>query len=139
MSDPQGHYGTDSWQPNPYVERPVNPYDPPVNPYSWQPAPSPYAAPYGLPYALPDHPQATTVFVLGLLSLLLGGITAPFALVLGRNAKREMSNQPGRYRDGGLLTAGWVMGIVGTIYLGLMVLLVVFYAVLMIVAFSMTS
>ncbi len=132
MSEPQGHYGYEPSQPNPYVRQPVNPYD--------QPPPAAYypqQLPYGYPPALPDHPQSVAVFVLGLISFFVGGLTAPFALVMGRNARREISGSPGRYKDGGLLTAGWVMGIIGTAYLGLMILIVIAYVAFFAFAFSM--
>lgn len=127
MSEPQGHYGYEPAQPNPYVQQQVNPYDQP--PAAYYPQPMPYA----FQPVQPEHPQATVVFVLGLISFFAAGLTAPFALVMGRNARREMASQPGRYRDSGLLTAGWVMGIIGTIYLGLMVLLIIGYILIFVI------
>lgn len=130
MSEPQGHYGYEPAQPNPYVQQQGNPYD--------QPPPAYFPQVVSYPYApqLPDHPQSTVVFVLGLLSLFFGGITGPFALFMGRSARREIASRPGVYRDGGLLTAGWVMGIIGTVYLGFMVLFIVGYVIFALVIFG---
>ncbi|WP_157974082.1 DUF4190 domain-containing protein [Desertihabitans aurantiacus] len=79
------------------------------------------------PYLPPlqDHPRTTTVFVLGLLGVLLAGVTGPFALVMGRRARRETAGRPELYRQRGLLLAGYVLGILGTIYLAGTVLLVI--------------
>lgn len=130
MSEPQGQYGYEQPPHNPYVQQQVNPYDQPPAAYYPQPMP------YGYGPVLPDHPQSVTVFVLGLLSLFFGGVTGPFALVMGRNARREMAQAPGRYRDSGLLTAGWVMGIIGTVLLVLTVLFVIGYIIFIVFIFA---
>lgn len=87
---------------------------------------SPY---YGLTQA-PEHPNAGTVLGLGIASLamLFFGfpITGPFAWYLGSKARREMRQNPGRYRESTNLTAGWVMGIVTSILMLLGLLLIVF-------------
>ncbi|RCK69180.1 hypothetical protein DT076_12660 [Desertihabitans brevis] len=101
-----------------------------------QPGPTPPAGqPWGAPATgrslppylppLQDHPKTTTVFVLGLLGILLAGLTGPFALVMGRRARREAAGRPEVYRQRGLLLTGYVFGILGTIYLAGTVLLVI--------------
>lgn len=130
MSNP--HYGEQNQPYNPYVQDSVNPYDQPVatQQYPMQPMP------YGYYPVLPEHPQATTILILGILSLVLGGITGPFAWVMGNRARREIRDQPGRYRDGGTLTVGWVLGIVGTCYLAFMAVFIVIYVVFIIAMFQ---
>ncbi len=81
------------------------------------PQPHPYGAPaYGGYQPVPDHPQATTVLVLGIIGILIG-VTAPVAWVMGSRAKREIEASGGRL--GGLqqVTIGWILGIVMTILL----------------------
>lgn len=93
----------------------------------------PYAAP-GVPapgYAavLPDHPQATTVLILGILSIVGISVCGPFAWYFGNKARKEIQANPGSYKDGGSLTAGWVMGIIGTILLIVGVVFLILYII----------
>lgn len=91
------------------------------------------AQPYGYAQAvLPDHPQSTTALILGILSFFTGGITGPFAWYIGGKARKQVQANPGQYKDGGMLTVGWVLGIVGTIYLAFFVLFVVVYLVIIV-------
>ncbi|MFN8122276.1 MAG: DUF2510 domain-containing protein [Thermoleophilia bacterium] len=71
------------------------------------------------------HGNSTAVFVLGLLGLLLCGVLAPIAWIMGTNARRDIENGGGRYTGDGLLTAGWIMGIIGTIYMGVVLVVVI--------------
>lgn len=155
MTDnPQNNAGETSPNPeasptNPYAEQPASPPfpDTPAAPTGGdgaqgQPYAPPGAAPYGAqPYgyapALPEPPQATTVLVLGILSLLLGGITGPFAWVMGSKARRQIA--AGQYSQSSLLTVGWVLGIIGTLYLVVMVALVVFTAIVFFIAMSQSG
>ncbi len=93
---------------------------PAFNPYQQHP-PSPYGygmSPTGVPYGPPpDHPQATTVLVLGVLSFALCQVLAPFAWVMGRRVLREIDAAPGRYGGRSTVQVGHVLGIVGTIIL----------------------
>ncbi|TIC81013.1 DUF4190 domain-containing protein [Nocardioides sp. GY 10127] len=81
---------------------------PPYPPYGQQPG-----QPYGAP---PNHPQGTTILVLGILSLvfccfgLLPGIPA---WVMGQKARKEVAGGA-VYANAGLITAGWICGIIGT-------------------------
>jgi hypothetical protein len=99
--------------------------------------PSPAAAytfgqrlPYGTAGELPEHPNATVTLVLGIIGLAALFIAFPFispvAWYLGGKARRDMRREPGRYRASGSLTAGYVLGIVGTLiavaFVGLIVL-----------------
>lgn len=137
---------------NPYADQPASPPFPNTHaaptgvdgaqeqPWA-QPGATPYGAghaqPYGYAPALPEPPQATTVLVLGILSLLLGGITGPFAWVMGSKARRQIAS--GQYAQSSLLTVGWVLGIIGTLYLVVMVALVVFTLIVFIIALNQSG
>ena len=60
----------------------------------------------------PEHPQATTVLVLGILGLVVAGILGPFAWYMGNKALAECAT--GMYTATDQLRAGRVLGIVGT-------------------------
>ena len=124
-------------------EHPREPDEPPAyQPYTPPPAygppqPPTYGYGYGPP-ALPDHPQASTALVLGLVSL-AGGffcglplVAGPFAWATGARARREIDRDP-RYGGRDRATAGMVMGMVATGLLALVVL-VVAAAILLVVA-----
>lgn len=83
-------------------------------------APAPMVAPYGVaPYAyapLPEHPASIPSLVLGLVGLLVMiPFASPIAWYLAARGRRESSLQPGRWRSSGMLTAGLILGIIGTI------------------------
>jgi hypothetical protein len=60
-----------------------------------------------------DHSRATTIFVLGLLSLVMCQILGPVALVMGNSYRKECAYAG--VEPEGLGTAGWVMGIISSI------------------------
>jgi hypothetical protein len=103
---------------------------------SWQGGSYGQAAPGQQPWGvvLPDHPSGTTALVLGILGVVGATVLAPFAWGIASRAKAEIRQQPGRYREGGSVQAGYVLGIVGTVLLVIGVLamigLVVFYVAL---------
>ena len=127
--------------PQSYPEQPwgaaqPNPYGQP-NPYA-QPATSqvPYGAPqlpgYG-PIA-PDHPQATTVLVLGIVSIVACGIVAPFAWVMGNRVVREIDASGGAIGGRANANVGRILGmVVSLLTIGILVLglvgVVVYFAV----------
>lgn len=99
-----------------------NPPAGPTNPYASTPPPqSTWDQPAYTFHPLTEHPQATTVLVLGVLGLFLG-VTGPFAWVIGHRARAETA--VGRYAPSTSLTVGWVLGIITTFYLLLVVTLV---------------
>ncbi len=102
----------------------------------------PYAQPYAQPYvqgygqygygaAVPDHPQATTVLVLGIASVFVG-VVGPVAWIMGSRVKKEIEASNGRL--GGLqnVTIGWILGIIMSVLLilGLLAFVVLFAVVL---------
>ncbi|MEP7090218.1 MAG: DUF4190 domain-containing protein [Nocardioidaceae bacterium] len=133
---PQDPYG----QQPPYGEPPQDPYgqQPPYGqppgygqpPYG-QPAgygqTQPYGQPPGYPpgaYA-PDHPKATTSLVLGILGIVICGIIAPFAWRMGKQTVSEIDASNGRLGGRGAAQAGYVLGLIGTILLGLGLLAII--------------
>lgn len=103
---------------------------------SYQPPPYP---PYGQgpqygypPPGYAEHPQGTTVLVLGILSLVICGLLGPFAWSMGNRALAEIDAHPGYYNNRGQVAAGRICGIVSTI---LLIVSVVVFA-LFLTAFS---
>jgi len=80
---------------------------------------NPYA-PYGYPPQ--DHPQATTVLVLGILGLVLCQFCAPFAWFIGKRVLTEIESSGGAIGGYGSAKAGYICGIIGTVLLLLYVL-----------------
>jgi hypothetical protein len=84
----------------------------------------PYGQPQGSPpvgYA-PDHPNATTSMVLGILGIVLCGLIAPFAWRIGKRTMNEIDASNGQLGGRGTAQAGYIMGIIGTVLLALAVL-----------------
>ncbi|MCK6439907.1 MAG: type II secretion system protein GspG [Planctomycetes bacterium] len=76
---------------------------------------------------LPEPSNKVAVFVLGLLSVMtihLGAILGPIALVLSAKGRREI--REGRAQKDGLHTAGFVLAIIGTCIGAFLVLMIVF-------------
>ena len=90
-----------------------------VNPYQ-QPA-------YG--YVPPNHPQATTALILGIVGLALCPFVGIAGFVLGGRVRREIDAAPGQWGGRGLATAGWVLGIISIVYAALVLAYVVVIAV----------
>ncbi len=65
--------------------------------------------------------------MLGILSLLVCGLTAPFGLYMAVKGRREVAASPGTYRDGGTLTAGFVLNIIGLVNLAGWLIGVIFW------------
>lgn len=83
--------------------------------YSEPPPPPQYGAPqYGAP--APNHPRATLILVLGILSIPCCGLfTGIPAIIMGRNALTEIDAAPGQYAGRGQVNAGYICGIIGTV------------------------
>ena len=115
---PQPPYGQPP-QPPPYGQQ--QPYG---QPYSQQPYGQPQpTVPYGQPqmYApiVPDHPQATTVLILGIVGIVACGLAAPFAWVMGNRVVAEIDASGGQLGGRSSANAGRICGIIGTILIGL--------------------
>jgi Domain of unknown function (DUF4190) len=95
---------------------------------SYPPQP-PYGTPpqygYGYPAPPPNHPRATTILVLGILSLTCCGLCGPFAWVMGHGALKEINSSGGTIGGHGQVMAGYICGIIGTVLLLFTVLILV--------------
>ena len=91
------------------------------------PPPPVYGSPYG-GYGGREHPQGTTILVLGIVSLVLGlscgvGLLAgPVAWVMGNSAIAEIDRNPTAYTNRSSVQAGRICGIVATVLLVLTVI-----------------
>lgn len=83
---------------------------------------------YGAPM-LPEHPNSNLVLTLGIVGVCANFFLLPFispiAWYLGAKARRDLANHPGVYRDSGKLTAGFALGIVGSLFTVAVILLIV--------------
>ncbi len=133
MTDPQHP----SWTPDPEPSR----YAGPPGYGSGHGEPSPagqYQPGYGgvsaQPYGSADHPQGTTVLVLGILGIFLP-VLAPVAWFLGGRALREVRSSGARPGNEQHLVIGRILGIVMTILLILSAVLgLLFFSLLAVVA-----
>jgi hypothetical protein len=113
-----------------------NPYDPnavppPQDPGGYNPAP------YGQGYApvAPDHPQGTTVLVLGIVGIVFS-ICAPFAWYLGNKALKEIRMSGIRYANEQNIVIGRILGIVFTILMIVALVLTIIFVIIALVAAS---
>lgn len=79
------------------------------------------------PGQYPEASQATTVLVLGILGIVICGILAPFAWVMGNNELEaiDAGRRPPDQRS--TANAGRILGIIGTILLGIGVIFLIFW------------
>jgi hypothetical protein len=127
MSDQQPPYGPP--EPRGAGQPGQNPYQP------YQP--SPYAP--GAGWGAPDHPQATTVLILGVLGIALCQVMAPIAWFLGTKALREIDAAPQQYGGRSQVNVGRILGLVGTILLALYVVGALIYVVAVIALIGSSS
>ena len=114
--DPQQQPGP-GWQTGPQV-----PYGAPQYPGSYGPV-------------LPDHPQATTVLVLGIVGAVVCGLVAPVAWVMGNRVVKEIDASNGTVGGRSTANVGRILGIVWTLLMvGLVVLGLVGLVVLVLTA-----
>lgn len=78
---------------------------------------------------LVEHPEGTTVLVLGIISLAVCGLLGPVAWIMGNGALREIDADPGRYSNRSQVQTGRICGIITTIVWALIILAVLLLAV----------
>lgn len=87
----------------------------------------------------PEASQATTALVLGILGLVVcAGITSPFAWVMGNNELKAIDAGRRPPENRGTANAGKILGIIGTVFLGLGIIALVLF-LLVAVAATTTS
>ena len=72
----------------------------------------------------PTDGQATVALILGILGLCCG-ILGPIAFFLGQSSRNRIQASGGQLGGYGLATAGWVLGIIDTVFLALIILLII--------------
>jgi hypothetical protein len=75
--------------------------------------------------APPTDSQATLALVLGILSLFCCPVLGPVAIFIGNASRGRIQASGGSLGGGGLATAGFVLGIIGTVWLVILALIVV--------------
>lgn len=84
---------------------------------SQYPPPGQYPPPPPIPAVAPSSSKATTSLVLGVISVVMCGLFLGIpAMIIARQAKREIAESQGRLGGEGLATAGFVTGLIGTIW-----------------------
>ncbi|GGU10957.1 DUF4190 domain-containing protein [Nocardioides albus] len=103
------------------------------------PPPGYQPAPYGFPQP-PPHPEASSAMVFGIvglcLSVMCGGIgvfIAPFGWIKGKRVMAEIDANPAAYGGRSNAQAGFITGIIGTVFGALMMLFWIAYVVFIIV------
>jgi hypothetical protein len=64
-----------------------------------------------------NHPQGTTILVLGIASIVCCGLLGPVAWIMGNKAIQEIDARPGQYSNRGVVQAGRIIGIIATVLL----------------------
>jgi len=86
---------------------------------SYDSPPPPPPPQYGAPMsgaAGANHPRATLILVLGILSIPCCGLfTGIPAIILGNSAKKEIAASGGTIGGSGSVNAGFICGIIGTV------------------------
>ncbi|MEU1985077.1 DUF4190 domain-containing protein [Nocardia sp. NPDC019395] len=92
---------------------------------------------YGYPgYGPPqDHPQATTILVLGIVSLFCA-LCGPFAWVMGKKALNEIDASGGAVGGRSNVMVGYVLGIITSVLMILYVIALIFFIVIAVVGAS---
>ncbi|GAA1523144.1 DUF4190 domain-containing protein [Nocardioides humi] len=98
--------------------------------------PPPPAGGYGAGgYGGGDHPQGTTILILGILGLVCCGPLGIAAWVMGNKAIKEIDANPSAYTNRGTVNAGRICGMIATI---LMIVGIVAYIILFAIAGSIS-
>ena len=74
------------------------------------------------PNQYPESSQATTILVLGILGLVICGVLAPIAWIMGKNELEAIDSGRRPPQQRGTANAGRILGIIGTVLLGIGVL-----------------
>ena len=86
------------------------------------------------PNQYPEQSQATTILVLGILGLILCQVLAPFAWVMGNKELAAIDSGLRSPENRSTANAGKILGIVGTVLLGLALIAVILFVVIIVIA-----
>lgn len=117
-----------SWTPDPPTGAP---------PPGWQQGAPPPGYGYGGYPPTQEHPQGTTVLVLGILGLVVCQILGPFAWTMGNKALKEIDASGVTFTNRSSIQAGRICGIIATVLLVVTVLF--FFFAFVVVAFLGTK
>jgi len=98
-----------------------------------------------MPVRPPDHPKATTAMVLGIVAVAGGMLcylpffVAPFAWVMGGKAVREIDASQGKLGGRGMAQAGYILGIIGSVLLGIALLVIAIFLALLVIGTVATT
>jgi uncharacterized membrane protein YjgN (DUF898 family) len=89
------------------------------------------------PNQYPEQSQATTILVMGILGLIICGILAPFAWVMGNKELTAIDSGLRSPENRSTANAGRILGIIGTVLLGIgLVVGVIFFLFVFVAAVS---
>jgi uncharacterized membrane protein YjgN (DUF898 family) len=86
-----------------------------------------------------EHPQATTILILGILGLVLCQVLGPFAWSMGNKAIREIDASQGALGGRDTVNIGRILGIIATVLLALGILALAFLILVAVVGTVWTS
>lgn len=104
-----------------------------TEPYQQYP---PMQPPSGQPYAIVprEHPQGTTILVLGILGFFVAGICAPFAWYMGSKAVKEIRASGVPYSNVQSIVVGRILGMVMTIIAIIAIVFAIVFAIILVIA-----
>jgi hypothetical protein len=73
--------------------------------------------PSAYPTPARDHPQTTTILILGICGLVLCQVLGPFAWSMGSKALKEIDASGGQLGGRDMVNVGRILGMVSTIFL----------------------
>lgn len=79
------------------------------------------------PNRYPEASQATTVLVLGILGIVICGVLGPFAWVMGNRELQAIDSGMRPPENRSTANAGRILGIIGTVLLGIGLLFLLFF------------
>jgi uncharacterized membrane protein YjgN (DUF898 family) len=89
------------------------------------------------PNQYPEQSQATTILVMGILGLIICGILAPFAWVMGNKELAAIDSGLRSPENRSTANAGRILGIIGTVLLGIgLVVGIIFFLFISVAAVS---
>ncbi|MEE9177398.1 MAG: hypothetical protein V3U46_03115 [Acidimicrobiia bacterium] len=89
------------------------------------------------PNQYPEQSQATTILVMGILGLIICGILAPFAWVMGNKELTAIDSGLRSPENRSTANAGRILGIIGTVLLGIgLVVGIIFFLFIFVAAVS---
>jgi hypothetical protein len=91
------------------------------------------------PQQYPERSESTTALVLGILGIVVCGILGPFAWSIGSREVRAIDEGRRDPANRGSANAGKILGIVGTVFLGLGIIIGILVLLFVIVASTEVS